>query len=84
MVEQHCEPQARVAKTPALTVLSTREHEVLALVADGLSNATIAQRLDLSDHTVKRHIANILLKLDLPTRAAAAALLERHRPSRGL
>jgi len=32
----------------------------------------------VSDHTVKRHVANILLKLDLPTRAAAAALLARH------
>jgi DNA-binding NarL/FixJ family response regulator len=45
----------------------------LRLVAEGLSNAAIAQRLRLSDHTVKRHVANILLKLDLPTRAAAAA-----------
>jgi len=40
-------------------------------------NAAIAQRLRLSDHTVKRHVANILLKLDLPTRAAAAALIGR-------
>jgi DNA-binding NarL/FixJ family response regulator len=70
--------------TPSLDILSAREREVLTLVADGLSNAVIAERLRLSDHTVKRHVANILLKLDLPTRAAAAALLGRHRPTRGL
>jgi DNA-binding NarL/FixJ family response regulator len=50
---------------------------VLALVAEGRSNGSIAQRLQLSEHTVKRHVANILLKLDLPTRAAAAALVGR-------
>ena len=48
---------------------------MLALVAAGLSNAGDRRRLGLSEHTVKRHVANILTKLDLPTRAAAAALL---------
>ena len=81
MVEQHLEPVARTAKAPKLDVLSDREREVLALVADGLSNAAIAQRLRLSDHTVKRHVANILLKLDLPTRAAAAAISASQRPA---
>jgi pimeloyl-ACP methyl ester carboxylesterase/DNA-binding NarL/FixJ family response regulator len=75
--EHHLEPHARSAAAPSLTALSAREREVLTLVADGLSNAAIAQRLKLSDHTVKRHVANILLKLDLPTRAAAAALVGR-------
>ena len=60
-----------------LARLSQREREVIALVAQGLSNAAIAKRLHLSDHTVKRHVANILMKLDLPTRAAAAALVGR-------
>lgn len=82
--EQHLEPSARASGTPSLDTLSTREREVLTLVADGLSNAAIAKRLRISDHTAKRHVANILLKLDLPTRAAAAALLGRDRPSRGL
>lgn len=82
--EQHLEPATRVAETPGLAVLSAREREVLTLVAEGLSNAAIAARLRLSDHTVKRHVANILLKLELPTRAAAAALVGRGRPSRGL
>ena len=53
--------------------LSARESEVLGMVAQGLSNQEIAARLFLSEHTVKRHVANILGKLDLPSRAAAAA-----------
>jgi pimeloyl-ACP methyl ester carboxylesterase/DNA-binding CsgD family transcriptional regulator len=84
MSEQHLEPIARSSSTQSLDALSAREREVLTLVADGLSNAAIAERLCLSDHTVKRHIANILLKLDLPTRAAAAAMIGRGRQSRGL
>jgi pimeloyl-ACP methyl ester carboxylesterase/DNA-binding CsgD family transcriptional regulator len=77
MVEQHLEPHIRAARAPNLETLTAREREVLALVAEGRSNASIAQRLQLSEHTVKRHVANILLKLDLPTRAAAAALVGR-------
>jgi pimeloyl-ACP methyl ester carboxylesterase/DNA-binding CsgD family transcriptional regulator len=78
MVEQHLEPHTRAARAPNLEALTAREREVLALVAEGRSNASVAQRLQLSEHTVKRHVANILLKLDLPTRAAAAALVGRH------
>jgi LuxR family maltose regulon positive regulatory protein len=59
--------------------LSKRELEVLSLVAEGLTNHDIAQRLVLSDHTVNRHVANILRKLGLPSRAAAASLAGRHR-----
>ncbi len=62
---------------PATRDLSGREREVLGLVARGLSNAGIAETLGLSEHTVKRHVANILDKLDLPTRAAAAAAAAR-------
>ena len=46
---------------------------MLGLVAQGLSDPQIAERLVLSPHTVHRHVANILAKLRLPTRAAAAA-----------
>jgi DNA-binding CsgD family transcriptional regulator len=53
--------------------LTAREQEVLRLVAEGLSDADIAQRLVLSPHTVHRHVANILRKLGLHSRAAAAA-----------
>jgi pimeloyl-ACP methyl ester carboxylesterase/DNA-binding CsgD family transcriptional regulator len=56
-----------------LDELSEREREVLGLVAQGLSDAQIAERLVISPHTVHRHVANILAKLRLPTRAAAAA-----------
>jgi DNA-binding NarL/FixJ family response regulator len=80
MAEQHLEPMAeRAAKTPDMNALTGREREVLSLIADGLANAAIADRLGLSEHTVKRHVANILLKLDLPTRTAAAAFMARHR-----
>lgn len=76
--ERHLEPVSRAKVGPAdIGVLSPREREVLALVAAGLSNPHIAVQLGLSEHTVKRHVANILLKLDLPTRAAAAGLMAR-------
>ena len=81
---QHLEPAQTAPRSANLNALSAREREVLILVADGLSNAAIAERLNLSDHTIKRHVANILLKLDLPTRAAAAALIGRTSPRGGL
>ena len=57
----------------AASVLTPRELDVLKLVAQGLSNPDIARRLVLSEHTVHRHLANILRKLGLSSRAAAAA-----------
>ena len=57
--------------------LTKRELEVLRLVAEGLSNQTIAERLFISDHTVHRHLANILRKLSVSTRAAAVAQAAR-------
>jgi DNA-binding NarL/FixJ family response regulator len=66
-----------VAEGP-LGELSRRELEVLALVAEGLTNEQIAERLVLSAHTVHRHVTNILRKLGLPSRAAAASLASRH------
>jgi ATP/maltotriose-dependent transcriptional regulator MalT len=61
----------------AVAGLTRREREVLRLVAEGLSNQKIAAKLVLSEHTVKRHVANILTKLNLPSRAAAAAKAAR-------
>lgn len=77
VTEQHLEPAMRTAQSPQIDVLNGRQREVLTLVAEGLNNTAIANRLQLSDHTVKRHVANILLKLDLPTGAAAAAWMGR-------
>ena len=54
-------------------LVTPRERDVLALLADGLTNRQIAERLVLSEHTVHRHVANILRKLGVPSRAAAAA-----------
>lgn len=61
----------------ALALLSLRERQVLKLIAAGRTNQSIAGELKLSEHTVKRHVANVLMKLDLPTRAAAAAMAAR-------
>jgi LuxR family maltose regulon positive regulatory protein len=68
---------AEAMDTP-LGELSKRELEVLSLVAEGLTNHDIAQRLVLSQHTVNRHVANILRKLGLTSRTAAASLAGRH------
>ena len=64
----------------ALASLTPREREVLRLLAEGRTNHAIADRLALSEHTIKRHVANLLGKLALPSRAAAAALVGRLGP----
>jgi DNA-binding CsgD family transcriptional regulator len=53
--------------------LTGRELQVLKLLASGKTNKTIARELDLSVRTVDRHVGNLLLKLDVPSRAAATA-----------
>ena len=65
-----------VART-ALSGLTNREQQVLPLLADGLSNKQIAQRMTITERTVKYHISNILRKLDLFSRTEAAVAFLR-------
>jgi DNA-binding NarL/FixJ family response regulator len=67
---------ARVSRTAGLEAaggLTKREMQVLALVAVGKSNRAIATELFLSEKTVERHLSNILTKLGVGSRTAAAA-----------
>ncbi|MET7757939.1 response regulator transcription factor [Streptomyces sp. NPDC005389] len=60
------------------STLTEREREVLGLIADGRSNREIARALVLSEKTVKTHVSNILMKLDLADRTQAALWAVRH------
>jgi pimeloyl-ACP methyl ester carboxylesterase/DNA-binding CsgD family transcriptional regulator len=75
-------PAERSPARVGLGELSNREHEVLALVADGLSNEEIAARLFLSVRTVERHLSNIYAKLRVSGKAARAAAAVRFSRSR--
>lgn len=66
-------PARGVSDATASAPLTAREREVLQLVAAGLADKEIADRLGLSPHTIHRHVSNILTKLDLPSRSAAVA-----------
>jgi DNA-binding CsgD family transcriptional regulator len=77
-----------VRRIPRGSRISTREHpqgltrrevQVYELLAEGLRNSTIAQRLFLSTKTVDHHVSAILSKLSVPSRAEAVALLRRQR-----
>ena len=57
--------------------LSEREREILQLLADGMSNADVAQRLFISQETVKSHVRHILAKLEADTRTHAVAIALR-------
>ena len=59
--------------------LSAREVEVLGLVAEGCSNAQIAERLVISRRTAEHHVAHIYTKIGVSSRAAAALFAMEHR-----
>ncbi len=64
-------PPAQREADPPVETLTVREHDVLALLSDGLSNRDIAGRLSISEHTVKFHLASIFGKLGASTRTEA-------------
>ncbi len=66
-IGQHNAPFSR----ETVEALTTREREVLGIIAEGLSNKQIADRLQISDHTVKFHVASILGKLGVSSRTEA-------------
>nr|WP_290665856.1 response regulator transcription factor [Ardenticatena sp.] len=65
-------PSSSAAVPPAFAALTEREIEVLRLVAEGLTNQEIAERLIISTRTVKAHVSHILAKLNLSDRTQAA------------
>ena len=73
-------PARREARSKA--ALTRREREVIALIADGLSNKEIAERLNVATHTVKSHVHGVLGKLALRTRLEIAAYAHAERGGR--
>jgi pimeloyl-ACP methyl ester carboxylesterase/DNA-binding CsgD family transcriptional regulator len=72
-------PDAGDAEDPAFASLSPRERTVLSLVTDGLSNATIAERLALSEKTVRNQLSNVFDKLGVWSRAQAIVFARDRR-----
>jgi ATP/maltotriose-dependent transcriptional regulator MalT len=66
-------PAARPGGADGRKGLTPREIEILRLISTGLNNQAIAKRLFISEHTVHRHVANTLTKLDVSSRSAAVA-----------
>lgn len=75
LIEQFAHP---TAAPPALAELTTREHDVLTLLARGLTNAEIAAELVVEPSTVKSHVASLLAKLDLRDRVQAVVFAYEH------
>jgi len=63
---------------PAFETLTAREREVLALITEGLGNAEIAERLSISEKTVRNHVSNLFDKLGVWTRAQAMVFAHDH------
>ena len=74
--------EARTRPAPAPTRLTDKQTEVLALVAEGLPNRTIARRLGISEKTVKTHLTQIFQTLGVADRVQAALWAQEHLPDR--
>jgi two-component system, NarL family, response regulator LiaR len=70
--------QGAPASADFATQLTERERDILRLLASGLSNAAIADKLYLAEGTVRNHVTNIFIKLDVTDRAQATALAWKH------
>jgi DNA-binding NarL/FixJ family response regulator len=68
----------RLGSEPGTAPLTTRERDVIRRLATGSTNRQIAADLSISEHTVARHLQNIFVKLDVPSRAAATAYAHQH------
>jgi two-component system nitrate/nitrite response regulator NarL len=66
-----------------LAVLTDREHQIMRLVSEGLSNKEIGRRLNISDGTIKVHLHNIYQKLEISNRTVLAALAISHKDRAG-
>ena len=71
---------ARLASARSASPLTAREHEIVVLIARGLSNRQIADELVISPATAARHVANILSKLGFTSRTQVASWAARHEP----
>ena len=76
-LETAAPPEPKVERREQRGGLTVRELEVLRLISVGLSNHAIAERLFISEHTVHRHVANTLTKLNVSSRSAAVAQVAR-------